>query len=429
MRVLITHGNFAGFGGTETYMLTLAEQLLRTGHDASIHAPELGEMADFARSRGTPVLGTRELPAACDLVLVQDTPTCLEMSARYPDAVRIFIAHSQVHMLQTPPQVPGFYHALVVLNHRMERWAQGLAWTPPLVRLRQPVDLDRFRVAPPRTALPPRVLVLSHYPFGKRAQVVQEACATIGAELSWLGGQHGVTASPEEQISASDVVLGLGRSVLDAMASARAALVFGPLGGDGWVTEQSYALLERDGFTGRATNLALDVNELTRELRGWQPAMGTASRDLASRHHDVRQHAGDLVELARELAPSGAPPPGLQSELARLVRLEWQRSQSVALLRKENARLMSELQAREQTIEGARHTHEQELLALDDAHTVREQSLRDQLDGLRGHLQSREAKLNAVLRTRRYRTANAAARPLELLRAGRSALKSGRSET
>ena len=168
MRILISHEGFSAFAGTEGYMLTVAEQLQRTGHTATICAPELGAIAEFARTRGVDIRSMRDLPPECDLILAQDAGTCLELSSRYPGARIIFVAHSTIQMLQTPPQLPDVYDALVVLNERTLRWARGLAHTERLVRLRQPVDLMRARTVAPRQVGRPRMLVLSAYQFGSR---------------------------------------------------------------------------------------------------------------------------------------------------------------------------------------------------------------------------------------------------------------------
>ena len=52
MKVLVALQKFAHIGGTETYVLTVAEQLQRLGHQVGIYAQHLGDMAMLARDRG-----------------------------------------------------------------------------------------------------------------------------------------------------------------------------------------------------------------------------------------------------------------------------------------------------------------------------------------------------------------------------------------
>jgi hypothetical protein len=130
---------------------------------------------------------------------------------------------------------------------------------------------------------------------------------------------------PELAIAGAQIVIGLGRSVLEAMAAGRAAFVYGVVGGDGWVTPEQYPAMEADGFGGTATRgRVFDADALADELRGWEAGMGEVNRDLVSAHHSAREHAIELVELACRLAPSrpaAAAPPG--EEVARLLRLQW----------------------------------------------------------------------------------------------------------
>jgi hypothetical protein len=380
LRIVIANEGFASFAGTETYMLSVAEQLQRTGHDTTIYGVHLGPMAELARERGVRVVGPGELPAACDLVLAQDAPSCLELWRHYPASVRIFVAHSGVFMLQSPPQVEGAFQALVVLNDRMVRWARGLAWSGRVERLCQPIDLDRFRVVRARASEPPRALLLSNYALGTRGAQVEEACRMAGVTFSRLGGQGNQRRDPELAIAGADIVLGLGRSALDGAAASRAVLTVGPLGGDGWLTRDSYAALEADGFTGRATDRVLDTDELARELAAWDPAMGSVCRDLAARRHDVRDHAAALVALAGELTPSPPPGNGVEEEMARLVRVEMQRTIALVAARKDNNRLVQEAE-----------------------------------DAL-ARAAAAEARLHETVASRRWRLALAATRPLDAVR-------------
>jgi hypothetical protein len=194
------------------------------------------------------------------------------------------------------------------------------------------------------------------------------------------GGE--ATLSPEEYLCRSDVVLGCGRSALEAMACGRAVYVLGHLGADGWVTPETYAALEQDGFAGRGSKRVTDTDELRTELRSYDAAMGLANQSLAVRHHDAGSHAAGLVAALRDLAPESRArsADGSLREMSRLVRLEWQTEQR----------------------------------ALTFEHRLREAE-RERIDGLR-EIERLHGELEKVLSGRRYRLAQTLARPLDLLR-------------
>ena len=51
MRIVLATEALTAVGGTETYVVTVAEHLMRLGHDVRVYAPHLGEMAELARER------------------------------------------------------------------------------------------------------------------------------------------------------------------------------------------------------------------------------------------------------------------------------------------------------------------------------------------------------------------------------------------
>jgi hypothetical protein len=149
-----------------------------------------------------------------------------------------------------------------------------------------------------------------------------------------MGTTSEPSATPERTIAKADIVLGLGRGVIEGMAAGRAVYVYGVLGGGGWVTPRSYRQMEADGFAGLTDTRPTTVERMASDLMAWRPDMGEANRDLASTNHSARTHAVELVELIGSLRerPSrfNAPVakdstmPTAAAEIARLLRLEWQ---------------------------------------------------------------------------------------------------------
>src|SRR5919108_3349249 len=329
MRLVLANQLLCGPGGSETYLLTVADQLQRMGHDVTLYALELGDTAELAAERGLRVTAdAAELPAEAEGVLVQDGVTAYTLTSRYPGAARVFVAHSNWFDLQRPPQLPDVCQAVVVLNDRVGRSCQALAVCPELVRLRQPVDLSRFgsfRSAP--GSRPQRALLIGNYLGSPRFPLLAEVCRDLGVELVSVGQGTGPSREPEHDMAAVDMVFGTGRAVVEAMAAGRPAFVFGLAGVDGWVTPNSYAALEADGFAGAANGEVIDAGRLKSDLRAYSSEMGEANHDLATLHHDAEQHAITLVQLFRRLEPrlvvEGAP----LEEMARLVRVQWRTEQ------------------------------------------------------------------------------------------------------
>jgi hypothetical protein len=358
MRLLLAT-NHLGLGGSESYLLTVAEQLDRLGHETLLYAPEPGDGVAVARERGMAVGGDADLDDDYDAALVQDAGVSLEVAHRCPGVPQLFVAHSAMFDLQTPVQLDGVVGLVVALNDRVAKRMRALATEVEVVRLRQPIDTVRFA---PRGGLPDtprRALLLSNTPHSDRLAMLERACAAAGLELSRLGGLAGRAVDVRPALAEADIVIGYGRSILEAMAFGRAAYVFDWKGGDGWVTPESYPAIEANGIAGSASGTIVDAERLAEDLRRYSASMGPVNHDIVITHHRASAHAQELVGLFQRLAKPEARPRAELQEMARLVRLEWRARLEITGLANENDHLRTLLrESRERADEAERRVGE-----------------------------------------------------------------------
>jgi hypothetical protein len=108
MEIVLATNGLAGIGGSETYLLTVAEQLQRLGHAVTVHAATGGAMSDFMAGRGLPVtIGERGLPDACEAILVQDAAMAYALAERWPETPQVFRCPSALHHFQFLPSSPA----------------------------------------------------------------------------------------------------------------------------------------------------------------------------------------------------------------------------------------------------------------------------------------------------------------------------------
>lgn len=390
MDVIVAVQELARPGGPQTYALTVGEHLARLGHGVTLYARELGDVAGLARERCLNVTAQMsELPARVDGVLVGvDRSLAFEFAERYPDAARVFIVHS-IDDIHLPPPVDGIVAATVALNDRFAARAAACVGAGEVVRLRQPVDLRRFPVGRRPAAAPARALLLGNYHGGAapHVQVLKNAWSDAG--ISWEHvGHPNASLDVAPAMADVDIVVGYGRSIVEAMASGKAAYVFDHSGADGWVTPASYEGIEAAGFSGMSDAPPPDAARLVADIAAYRPELGRLGHDLVRTHHDARDHAAELVALLRRLSPE--PSPAERSALRALALL------SEAQLRAEIARDHNQQEAR-QWFERAQTLNEQLVLKTAEATEAAKQ-----LEAIRG--------------TRRYRLAEALGRTAGLLR-------------
>ena len=412
MEIVLATQNLAAPGGAQTYAVTLGEQLARLGHSVTMHAREIGAVAAMARERALEVAASIEdLPDEADaLITGVDRGMALALAARYPGARRLFVIHGSedIHL---PPPVPGAVAATVALNDRHFARALACEGAGEVVRLRQPVDLRRFSPSGPPGEHPRRVLLLGNYHAsggGRRVQMLRDAWGDQISEWRTVGGAT-QTLAVAEAIAEVDIVVGYGRSILEAMACGRPAYVHDHSGSEGWVTPDSYAALEGGGFAVAGVRPPPDTATLRADLENYRPGLGSAGQDLARAHHDARDHAAQVVQLIDSLGPGRAA--GERSAvraLSLLAEAQLRAELAVEHYRKESRQWFSLYNSALEQLAAERG-------AWDDARA----ESRGERAALQAAAADAEARLRAFRETRRYRLAQALATPVERVRGRR----------
>jgi hypothetical protein len=321
MKVVLGAFGFAHPGGTESYVMTVAHELRRIGHEPIVTAHELGAMADLAQRRGIVVArDPAELPRSCDVVFAQDAIMAGTLAERYPESRLVAFAHSDLFDHQLPILLPGVVSAVVVASDRVAARIRALPLEAPVVRLRHPIDTEHFIAGGPIREHPRRALILSNYLHGARRRALVEAWEAAGVECVQVGAPTRSELDPVSAIADADIVVGKARAVLEGMSCARAVYVFDEFGGDGWVTPDNYARLEADNFAGQASPGPCDV---ARDLVHYRSDMGWTNRELIRQYHGSRRHVSELVEILRGPAPRQPESVAAIGEVARMARAAW----------------------------------------------------------------------------------------------------------
>ena len=356
MRVVIATTALVNPAGTETYVALVARELQRLGHETVVSAVELGAMADHIEQQGIVLARTAaQLPPDCDAILANDAICATSLAARYPGTRLVHVAHSDLFDHQLPALVPGVVDAVVVCSDRFESRVRALALDVPVVRLRLPVDADRFVGSGPLPARPRRALIVSNYLDGERRRALVETWEAHGVACTQIGVLTEVDFDPAASMRMADVVVAKAGAALEAMACGRAVYVYDQFGGDGWITPENYAAIEADNLAGLSSPLPRTRRQLAADLADYDTDMGWINEELVRTHHGARKHAQELVAVLS--ADHAGPPvaPTVLSELTRLTRVAWGADRRALSAHQELVRLRERVLAAEADLDAREH--------------------------------------------------------------------------
>ena len=130
--------------------------------------------------------------------------------------------------------------------------------------------------------------------------VIRELAEIYKLDLDKIGFPDRAVWNVEDYINDADIVIGLGRGALEAMACKRIVLVHDYNGGDGLITPHNLEALQRRNFSGRTNRIAFDVEGLASEIAAYNPDMVDAVFDLVRRDYDIDIVARQYLNLYRE---------------------------------------------------------------------------------------------------------------------------------
>ena len=195
MEILLgTHG-LSEFHG---YLETVSEHLERLGHEVSVFDADEGR----PEAEGLRVVGTaRGLPLAPKVIYAQDAYAALLLADLYPLTPQVFALHDDRAELWLPPQLPAVIARVVVFDDRGRDRAKAASLVHEVVRLRRPVDTERFSAQDAPRERPRKVRLHLEHLSDFRRGVVERACVDAGLDAD----------------DDADLAIGRGQEILEAM--------------------------------------------------------------------------------------------------------------------------------------------------------------------------------------------------------------------
>ena len=287
-RILLTNNHLVQPGGSETWTLTVATELVRRGYEVIVYSLDIGP---FAEAFPCPVV--REVAGTFDLGLVNHN-SCIP-AAREACRTVIMTCHGTFPPLEQPVLGADHYVAISEEVHaHLER--QGFSATI----IRNPIDCEVF--SPTNRVGEKLGTILSLCQGALANQLLAALCEREGWALRTIDDGHRELGI-EKLVNEADLVVGLGRSAMEAMACGRPVLVFDsrsytPYAMDGIVTEHNVDELIECNLSGRRFRLEATIDSVAAQLERYDPALGDFGRSFALANLEVGRQVDAYLDLA-----------------------------------------------------------------------------------------------------------------------------------
>lgn len=236
--------------GSESWCYSVISELLRRGHKVDVYAPMLGKMYNELKKLG--VMLSKE--GNYDLILDNHSPEYDSFNG-----IIIHTCHGIIDDLDKP--MPNAFN--VAVSNKIGEHYNVSTIIP------NGIDTNRFYCKNPIHNDIKKILSLCKSDTAN--EVLKRICLDAGVEFESMYGKE--VFNVEDKINEADLVVGVGRSLLDAMACGRPVVSFDDrfyfktrMLGYGYITPDKYKYYEQDSFTANSVGKTLNKLELAKEI-------------------------------------------------------------------------------------------------------------------------------------------------------------------
>jgi len=295
-QVLVGTNHLVQVGGSELYTYDLLKELnSREDVEVEYFAFETGEMADRIEEEiGVPFMSKNQY----DLMLVSHNSTVKALH-HFKKGLITQICHSTTVELEQPSPYADYH---VGITEEVCESLSKKGYPNDLVL--NGIDVNQKR--PLREVNEELKVVLSLCQSDDANELLANACDKQGVEFKHFNKHKNPTFNIEEQINQADLVVGIGRSIYDAMACGRPCIVFDNRDyngnrADGYLEPELFDEFVQTNCSGRHQNLTFTADDLMREFEKYNPEDGEKLREIAGEKLDVHTTAEQLLQIPNRI--------------------------------------------------------------------------------------------------------------------------------
>lgn len=252
-------------GGTETWVITMARELQKQGHEVRVYTKQKGMVSQMLGD-----MMTDNIDDGYDLALINHN-SCIDVKAK----VKIFTSHGTIPPLEQP--VEGADEYVAVSENVAEKYKLKHI-------IKNPIDTELFKPTSDIRDKPEVILNITNEKFN--------------LPYKFLSPTRSEYSTPT-LMNKADIIISLGRGALEAMSCGRNVITWDNRGywgqrGDGYLSDFSKL---KGNVAGEYRRTNIDIQQ---EILKYNKEQGKLNREYILKNHDVKLIVKQYLDLCRE---------------------------------------------------------------------------------------------------------------------------------
>lgn len=329
LKILLGNNTLSLLAGSETWVYTLACALKKLGHEVACFSPELGIISDELAKEGISSFhqistsGVKPFSFVLeetpkhdyDVIIANHNHIVEYLRLQFPKTPIISTIHGIIHTSQDEktgetvhapehPALTAGVNQFIAVSEEVQELLKGAYNIESLV-IRNFIDTSRYTGKRKVSKTPRQILINTNYQNARDPEIelMRTVAKHYGAKLAALGQNFSQTFDTVKAIEDADIVVGMGRSVLEGVAAGRLGIVHGRWGTAGAIHEGSIEDIRKQNFSGRNSGgTMMTAEELIKEIDTYyKPETLEWGKQYIRREHNALTAAQLFIEIARDL--------------------------------------------------------------------------------------------------------------------------------
>lgn len=294
MNILVANHHLERVGGTETFTFTIIEELLRRGNNVEYFTFFKGEVSERIEKDLNVSFMSKD---KYDLILANHN-TCVRFLSSKGKIIQT--CHGIFPRVEQPSKYADAY---VAISEEVSTHLRKLNYDSTIIH--NGINCDRYKPFKKTEKKLTNILSLTHSREANRK--IEDACLALNLNFKKHNKYKNPVWDLENLINEADLVVGLGRSVYEAMSCGRAVVVFDDRSyfnsySDGYMTPERTDLCIKNNCSGRYSKKEFNTDDLIRTFSKYDSKDGELLREYALENLNIR-HQVDKYLLYEQKIP------------------------------------------------------------------------------------------------------------------------------